>query len=176
MRPTYGHSKRLRPLSSVCFFAAPMLAAEDEARDDSGEEQGFVLKIGPAAEWPLKGERANYGGNVAVEKELIENWLEIERGVVGLGTSGRSELATDFLFKQPLCLLPTVEFFVGAGPEIARSLNGPDKGTTASAEFVHDFIFWPSGNFGWYLDPAATFNGTGRKSVGVTGGLAFAFP
>jgi hypothetical protein len=55
------------------------------------QEPNFVLEIGPAAEWPLHGERANYGGNIALAKEAIETWLELEFGVTGLATSGRGE-------------------------------------------------------------------------------------
>jgi hypothetical protein len=162
-------------VAGLLFWGADARAGEGTP-EESGAEHGLVLEIGPAAEWPLKGERANYGGNIAVEKEVIENGLEIELGVSGLGTSGRGELATDLLFKKPFSLSPTVEFMVGVGPEITRSLNGPDRGTTASAEFVLDFMFWPGGNVGWFVEPAATINGAGRKSLGLTGGLTFAFP
>jgi hypothetical protein len=158
------------------LFGGTDVRAEEGTREDNGDERGLVLEIGPAAEWPLKGERANYGGNIAVEKEVIENWLEIELGFSGLGTSGRGGLATDFLLKKPFSLSPTVEFMVGVGSEITRSLNGPNKGTTASAEFVAEFMFWPCGNVGWYVEPAATIDGAGRKSLSLTGGLTLAFP
>jgi hypothetical protein len=42
------------------------------------EEPNFVLEIRPAAEWPLHGEQANYGGTVGVEEEVIDNWLELD--------------------------------------------------------------------------------------------------
>jgi hypothetical protein len=47
--------------------------AQDNAQDGAGEEHGVVLEVGLAAEWPLGGERANYSGNIAVGKEVIEN-------------------------------------------------------------------------------------------------------
>jgi hypothetical protein len=175
----FTYARSFKAASAIAFgllLWGAEARAEDGTHDDSGGEHGFVIEIGPAAEWPLKGERANYGGTVAVEKEVIENWLEIELGVTGLETSGRGELATDLLFKKPFRLAPTVEFMVGVGPEITRSLDGPDRGTTASAEFVLDFMFWPGGNVGWYVEPAATINRAGRKSVGMTGGVTFAFP
>jgi hypothetical protein len=70
------------------------------------EEPNFVLEIGPAAEWPLHGEQANYGGTVSVEKEVIDNWLELETGMKGLGTSGHGELSGDLLFNKPSRLSP----------------------------------------------------------------------
>jgi hypothetical protein len=150
--------------------------AEDNTQDDGGKEHGLVLELGPAAEWPLGGERANYGGNIAVEKGVIEDWLELELGVTGLATSGRGELSTDLLFKKPFRLSPTVELMIGAGPEITQTLNGPDKGTAASAELALDLMFWPNGNVGWYVEPTWSINPrTGQNSFGMTGGLTIGF-
>jgi hypothetical protein len=140
-------------------------------------EHSLVLEIGPAAEWPLHGERPNYGGTIAVEKEVIENWLELELGITALGTSGQREVSTDLLFKKPFRLSPTVEFMVGAGPSITRTLTGPDKRTSAAVQFVIDFMFWPRENVGWYVEPAFSIKpGSGEKSFGVTGGLLIGFP
>jgi hypothetical protein len=149
------------------------VARADELRD---REHSFVLEIGPAAEWPLNGERNNYGGTVAIEKEVIENWLELEFGVTALGTSGRKELSMDLLFKKPFHISPTFEFMIGAGPSIARTVNGPERKTSKSAEFVLDFMFWPHQNIGWYVEPSWTITpATGDKSLGMTGGLLVGF-
>jgi hypothetical protein len=59
------------------------------------QDRGWVLEIGPAAEWPLQGDTSNYGGNIAIEREVIEGWLEIELGMSGLWTAGRGELSWD---------------------------------------------------------------------------------
>ena len=61
----------------------------------TAEDHGWVLEIGPAAEWPLRGDTPNYGANIAVEREVIEGWLEIEFGMAGLWTAGRGELSWD---------------------------------------------------------------------------------
>ena len=103
--------------------------AHEPERDSSGQDHALVLELDPAAEWPLQRYRPNYGGNIAVEKEVIEDWLEVELGLTGLGTSGRGKLSTDLLIKKPFRLSPTFEFMNGAGPEITRTLSGSDRGT-----------------------------------------------
>jgi hypothetical protein len=79
------------------------------AQDD--REHALVLKMGPAGEWPSH-ERANFGGTFAVEKSVIENWLEIEAGVTMLGTTGHTELSGDIIFKKPFRISPTFEFMI----------------------------------------------------------------
>jgi hypothetical protein len=157
-----------------------IVASSQEETEQRGlaniEEPNFVLKIAPAAEWPLHGERANYGGNIAVEREVIENWLELEAGLTGLGTSGRGELSADLLFKKPFRLSPELEFFIGVGPEIVHTFSGSDKGTSASVEFATELMFLPRSGVGWYLEPAFSVGpATGMKAFGLTGGLAIAF-
>ena len=140
------------------------------------EEPAFVLEVGPAAEWPLHGERANYGGNIGIEKEVIENWLELEASLTGLGTSGRGELSGDLLFKKPFRLSPDFEFFVGVGPELARTFSGSDRGTSTSVEFATELMYLPSSDVGWYVEPAFSVAPTTRKKAfGVTGGFAIGF-
>jgi hypothetical protein len=51
---------------------------------------------------------------------------------------------------------PTFEFMIGVGPSISRTLNGEDQSTTASAAFTLDFMFWPTPNVGWFLEPTWT--------------------
>jgi hypothetical protein len=55
--------------------------------------------MGPAGEWPSR-DRANFGGTFAVEKSIIENWLEMEVGLTALGTNGQTELSGDIIFKS----------------------------------------------------------------------------
>ena len=98
------------------------------AHEDSDSENAWVLELGGTGEWPLNGERPNFGGTIAAEIEPIENWLELEFGLSALGTSGHSELSGDVLFKKPFRLSPTVEFMIGGGPSLSRTLNGPDRG------------------------------------------------
>src|ERR1700730_9497841 len=91
------------------------------AQDD--REHALVLKMGPAGEWPSH-ERGNFGGTFAIEKSIIENWLEIEAGVTMLGTNGHNQLSGDIIFKKPFRISPNFEFMIGVGPSISRTLNG----------------------------------------------------
>lgn len=150
------------------------------AQEDGAREHAFVLEVAPAGEWPLNGGRANYGGTVAVEKEVIENWLELELGVTGLGSNGRGVLSTDLLFKKPFRVSPVFEFMVGAGPSIERAISGPDRHTSKSVEFALDFMFWPYEDrykdIGWFAEPTWSVTpATGEKSLGMTGGLLIGF-
>jgi len=130
-----------------------------------------VLKIGPAGEWPSH-ERASFGGTFAVEKSVIENWLEIEAGLTMLGTTGHTELSGDIIFKKPFRISPTFEFMIGVGPSISRTLNGEDQSTTVSAAFTLDFMFWPTPNVGWFLEPTWTVNPrNGQQSFAASVGL-----
>jgi hypothetical protein len=162
----------MRAATTSIFFSLWAAAAVAESGGHS-----LVLEIGPAAGWPLHGRTTELWGTIAVEKEVIENWLELELGITVLGTSGQRELSTDLLFKTPFRLSPTVEFMVGVGPSIARTLTGPDKGTSVAVQFVIDFMFWPRENVGWYVEPGMSITpGTGKKSLGVTGGVVIGLP
>jgi hypothetical protein len=108
------------------------------AKDDDTEHK-FILEFGTAGEWPLTNEPGNFGGTLAVEVEPIRNWLELEFGLTTLNTTGHSDLSGDLLFKKPFDISPGFEFMIGAGPEISQTLNGPNRGTTVSAEFALDF-------------------------------------
>jgi hypothetical protein len=79
---------------------------KEEDRDESYPEHSFILEIGTAGEWPLNGERPNFGGTIAGEVEPTENWLELELGLTTLATAGHTELSGDLLFKKPFHLLP----------------------------------------------------------------------
>jgi hypothetical protein len=144
---------------------------------DEGGNRGWVLELGPAAEWPLSSDPSNYGGTIAVEKEVIEGWLEIEFGTAALWTSGRTELSWDLLFKKPFILSPTVELMVGLGPELVQTLNGDDRGTKVNAEFALDLMVWPTKRVGWFLEPTFSVNpGNGQTAFALTGGIIISFP
>jgi hypothetical protein len=153
-------------------LASVLWSADAVAQD---REHNFVLQFGPTAEWPLRRERANYGGEIAIEKELIEGWLEIEAGFSGFGATGR-ELSADLAFKKPLRLSPAAEFAIGAGPSISRGFSGDDRATKVSITFALEFIFWLRPHVAWFVEPSFAINpASGAKSFGTTGGLAIGF-
>jgi len=166
--------KEIRVLFGACRLTVGAIALIACTTSANAEERGWVLEIGPAAEWPLQGDTPNYGANIAVEREVIEGWLEIELGMSGLWTSGRGELSWDLLFKKPFTLSPTVELMVGAGPSFSQPTNG-DVGM-ASITFALDLMVWPKQRVGWFIEPTFSITpGTGQTSIGATAGLLFSF-
>jgi hypothetical protein len=150
---------------------------ENEHEDDGGPEHSFILEIGTAGEWAFNGEPPNFGGTIAGEIEPIENWLELEFGLSTLATAGHTEVSGDLLFKKPFHLSPTVEFMAGAGPSFSRTLNGPDRGDSWSVEIALDWMFWPTKNLGWFVEPTWSVNPrNGQHSAGVSIGLLIGFP
>jgi hypothetical protein len=144
---------------------------------DERTDRSWVLELGPAAEWPLAGDSSNYGGAIAIEKEVIEGWLELELGTAALWTSGRGELSWDLLFKKPFALSPTVELMVGLGPELVQTLNGDDQGTRLNVEFALDLMVWQTKRVGWFVEPTFSVNpGNGQMAFALTGGIVISFP
>src|SRR4029077_4532836 len=70
-----------------------------------------------------------------------------------LGTAGHKELSGDILLKKPFRLSPTAEFMLGAGPSFFRPLNGSERGNSTSIEFALDWMFWPTKDLGWFIEP-----------------------
>jgi hypothetical protein len=164
---------------AILAAAATCLAlasAANIARAQDDQEHAFVLEIGTAGEWPLS-DRPNFGGTFAVETTPIENWLELEFGLTTLATAGRTELSGDLLFKKPFRLSSTVEFMIGAGPSISKTLTGVDRTTSVSPEIALDFMFWPTKNIGWFVEPTWTVNPrNGQQSAAVNAGILIGFP
>jgi hypothetical protein len=153
----------------ICLLGAASSRAQER-------EHKYVLEIGPAGEWPFK-DKANFGGTFAIESTLIENWLEIEMGLTALSTKGRSEWSGDLLLKKPFNISPTFELMIGAGPSIGKTLNGPNRDTDVSATFALDFMFWPTKNLGWFVEPTWSINPrTRQQAVGFTAGPLIGIP
>jgi hypothetical protein len=168
--------RRLSGSAAAAGICLALGAGNALAQGDRDVDHKLVLEIGPAGEWPLGGGPSNFGSTIAVEVTPIENWLELEFGMTALGTAGRSELSADLLFKKPFRLSPTVEFMIGAGPSLSRTVNGPERSTQLSAEFALDFMFWPTKHVGWFVEPTWSIAPrTGEQSIGVSVGILIGF-
>jgi hypothetical protein len=165
-------------LMAAITLSCGSVKAFAQAQDSGDEDHAVILEIGGAGEWPIRGGGGtNYGGTIAAEVTPIENWLELEIGVTALGTAGHTELSGDFLIKKPYRLSASTEFMFGAGPSLSKSLTGPERGTSWSAEFVLDFMFWRRKNIGWYLEPGWSVTPkNGQQSLGLNVGLIFGLP
>jgi hypothetical protein len=156
-------------VAGVLQFSARAAFAQDEVDED----HSLTLEIGSAAGWDLNGSSSQFGGTLAVEVTPIEHWLELESGITALHASDHTEVGIDFLFKKPYRLSRTAEFMIGAGPELVRKFGDKVQGTSFDVEAVLDFMFWPSNNVGWYLEPSYSFvpGKSEEQSLGATAGL-----
>ena len=139
------------------------------------KEPVAIVELGAAGEWGLNSGGSSFGPTAAVEFTPIKNWLEIETGAQTLFSHGQTEWDTDFVFKKPFDLSPTVEFEPGIGPVWIRTVSAGRTTNAIGAEAVADFMFWPTPDrkFGWFLEPSCTYSfGPGREqSFGVSAGL-----
>jgi hypothetical protein len=161
----------MQMLAIICileFCVSPVLA-----QDSTNVDHSAVLEIGGAGEWDFKEMSSHFGATLAIEMTPVEDWFELELGVTALATSGHTELATDLLFKKPYRLSPTAEFMFGVGFEVVRKFSSEEQGTSFGVEAVLDFMFWPTNDIGWYLEPGYGFipGKGGGQSVGITAGL-----
>jgi hypothetical protein len=152
---------------------ALLLIAEAAFAED--KEPVAIVELGAAGEWGLNSGGSSFGPTAAVEFTPIKNWLEIETGAQTLFSHGQTEWDTDFVFKKPFDLSPTVEFEPGIGPVWIRTVSAGRTTNAIGAEAVADFMFWPTPDrkFGWFLEPSYTYSfGPGREqSFGVSVGL-----
>jgi hypothetical protein len=139
------------------------------------KEPVAIVELGAAGEWGLNSGGSSFGPTAAVEFTPVKNWLEIETGVQTLFGRRQTEWDTDFVFKKPFDLSPTVEFGPGIGPVWIRTVSAGRTTNAIGAEAVADFMFWPTPDrkFGWFLEPSYTYSfGPGREqSFGVSAGL-----
>jgi hypothetical protein len=88
---------------------------------------------------------------------------------------GQSEWDTDFVFKRPFDLSPSVEFEPGIGPVWIHTVSGGRSTDAIGAEAVAESMFWPTPDrkFGWFLEPSYTcsFGPGHEQSLGVSVGL-----
>jgi hypothetical protein len=167
----------MRGTTSVTAAALLLLFAHAGAQSVE-KDPAAILEIGGAGGWSLEDGQSSFGPAVAVEVTPIENWLELEAGVLALFRTGSTEWDTDLLFKKPWTLSRKAELMAGIGPEwIHTHANGATT-NSAAGEAALDFMYWPAKRhrFGWYLEPGFEYGfGSGHeKSMGVSGGLLIA--
>ena len=162
----------------VTFVALSALAATAIAQPvPSGkspdlDDHAIVFELGGAADWsPSEG--FHPGGTFAFEVTAIERWLELEVGFTAIRHEDGFEMPADILFKKPWRFSPQFEFMIGAGPELIHA-TGREHGTYWGIASVHDFMFWPARNVGWYIEPGyeVTFrDGAKHHGLALAGGL-----
>jgi hypothetical protein len=160
-------------LAALAFVASVEEIAHAEDQSETPEHT-IILGIGGAAELELGDGSVHPGGNVMVEWDAIENWLEFEVGVSVLAADGGVEVPIDLLVKKPFGLTRWAEFMVAVGPEVVPVSNPTTRTTYFGGEFALDFMFWPWGRrFGLWFEPEydLVFHSGVSQGVGTTGGL-----
>jgi len=155
---------------AIAFSVAAMAFAQSGLAEE--KEAFAVVELGGAGDWSLPNGGASFGPTAGVEFTPIKNWLVIETSVTSLFSRDPTEWDTDFVFKKPFDLSPTVEFEPGIGPVWIHA-----KTDSIAAEVVGDFMFWPTRDrkFGWFLEPSYSYDfGKAPQSLGVSIGLLIA--
>jgi hypothetical protein len=160
------------------FIIAILLSVAVFVDGAYGAEHAAVLELGSAGEWELTDPASHFGPTLAVEVTPIEHWLELEFGVSAFKSHGATEWEADLLFKKPYQLSRTVEFMAGLGPVWSHSSSADERANSVSVEFVLDFMFWPKGRWGWYLEPSYGygFDREHSRSLGLSAGLLIGLP
>ncbi len=154
-----------------------VVRAEDGAtsalRPDDANEHTIVVGVGGAGELELGDRSLHLGGNVMIEWDAIEDWLEIEVGASMLATKGGLDIPVDLLVKKPFTLTRWAEVMLGVGPEVVH-VTGATKGTYLGGEVALDFMFWPWGRrIGLWTEPEydVVFHDGASSGIGLTGGV-----
>jgi hypothetical protein len=164
-------TKRFTVIVGVLLACASRAGAQTAPPAEA--DHSIVFELGWASDWSQAEGFHPAGGTLAFEVTPIEHWLELEFGVSAIHADGATEVPVDVLFKKPWTISPQFEFMIGVGPEIIHE-TGPEHGTFWGVSSVLDFMFWPSKNVGWYLEPdyEATFrNGATHQGLGMAAGL-----
>jgi hypothetical protein len=170
-----GRSRALTLAIAIALatsFESKTYADEEGGRDRT--EHTLVLGVGAAAELEVRDGSIHPGGNVMVEWDAIEDWLELEVGASVLAADGGVEVPIDLLAKKPFHLARWAEFMVGAGPEIVYVGTPTTKATYFGAGFALDFMFWPWGRrLGLWVEPECDliFRDGVSTGIGASGGV-----
>jgi hypothetical protein len=137
------------------------------------DDHTIVFELGWAGDWSHAEGLHPKGGTLAFEVTPIEGWLELEFGVAATRADGATEIPFDVLFKKPWQFSRQFEFMIGVVPELIHT-TGPNPATFWGLSSVLDFMFWPTKNIGWYLEPGyeLTFrDGAAHHGLAIAAGL-----
>lgn len=172
-----GQRSRCLPRRALALLAMVFAYGESfaQAQDKQGApEHTIILGVGGATEVELANGSLHAGGNVMVEWDAIENWLEFEIGASLLAADGGVQAPVDLLVKKPFQLTPWAEVMIGIGPEVVLVSNPVTKTTYFGGEAALDFMFWPWGrHIGLWVEPEydLVFRDGLSHGLGSTAGL-----
>lgn len=157
----------------IALIAVPVCGRAEET------EPAAIVEIGVAGQWGLHG-GSSYGPNLGAETTPIPGILELEAGVTPYFSRGQTEWDSDFLFKKPFDLSPSLEFMAGVGPEWDHIVRHGVITDTVGAEAALDFMYWPTRDrkLGIYLEPTYgySFGRDHEQSISIGAGLLIPIP
>ena len=154
---------------TLIWLVSPRVRAEPPALRD----HTIIVGIGAAAEVQASGSESSVGGNLMVEWEAIDGWLEFEFGASLVATHTGSEAPLDLIAKKPFAISDSLEGMLGLGPELTWTTSGPSAATRYGLEAGFDLMYWFSPRIGSWIEPAYSLefhNGT-TGAFGVTAGI-----
>jgi hypothetical protein len=176
-RATTAMMTRVRTRAAWFLAAGLAFGAERTAHaEDKPEEvldHKIIVGVGGASELELRERAFHAGGNVMVEWEAVESWLELELSASVLAADKGVEVPIDLIFKKPFRLSRHAEFMVGIGPELVHVSTPTTKATYCGGQIALEFMYWPSRRLGFWLEPSydLILRDRATPSVGGTGGL-----
>lgn len=163
-----------RWLLGVAFaMGAERVALANDEKDEPFEHT-IIFGVGGTAELELGEGSLHPGGNVMVEWDAIENWLELEVSTSVLAAEKGIEVPIDLIVKKPFRVTRNFEFMIGIGPELVHVFTPTTKATYFGGALALDFMYWPSCHVGLWIEPSYDFtlrNGGVSHGLGSTGGL-----
>jgi hypothetical protein len=161
-------------LAVTLFMSAHGAAAAEKAATEKDNDPVWVAMIGAAGEWGIPGGSVSSGPSLAVEFNVIKDWLEIEIGGAKLFRRSSSEFESEIVFRKPFTLSETAELMIGLGPMWSQARGETGKlGTT----FAADVMFWssPERKYGWFVEPSYSLSPGNERSFAVSFGLLIGF-
>ena len=143
---------RIGSAALLLVLASASAARAQPAAIPTDEDHAVVFELGWTGDWSHDEGVQAKGATFAFEVTPIEHWLELEVGVAAIRHDGATEVPIDVLFKKPWSFSPQFEFMIGVGPELIH-VAGQNPQTYWGLSSVLDFMFWPTKNVGWYLEP-----------------------
>jgi hypothetical protein len=153
-------------LLAILFAALPLDPGGGEDIDHF-----VVLAVGPSAEVDVGAPAFQAGGEVSVEFDAVEKWLELELGVQGLGGRDGVAASIDLLFKMPFSLGRRLSVMPGLGPQVVWIVQKGQGSTALGLEIAADLMWWIfSDRVGLGAEPTLgfTFGRNAETSVGLT--------
>lgn len=163
-----GSMHRIIAFVLICIASAQARAEPRELTDHT-----IVLGVGAAAEIGVHGSDASAGGNLMLEWEAIDGWLELEFGASLVATSTGSQVPLDLIIKKPFAISDSLEGMIGLGPEVIRTTSGPPADTRYGVEVGLDLMYWFSPRIGSWVEPTydLEFHNGATSSFGLTAGI-----